>query len=84
MYLNWQGVTAVVSKKPKWPNSVIYLFMYELAKISDDVLGRLYQERKYLTNVPWLYQLGKICLKVRNVQMSLFERENKMPVYIIK
>lgn len=58
--------------------------MYELAKISDDVLGRLYQECKYLTNVPWLYQPGKICLKVRNVQMSLFERENKMPVYIIK
>ena len=83
LYFNWQGAAGVASKekkkqnKPKWPNSIIYLFMYELAKSSEDVLGRLYQECKYLTNVLWLYPPGKMCLKIRDVQMSRFEKEKQ-------
>lgn len=42
------------SKKTKPSNNIIYLFMYELAKSSEDVSGRLYHKSKYLTNVPWL------------------------------
>lgn len=46
--------------------------MNELAKSFEDVLGRLYQGCKYLTNVLWLQQPGKMCLKIRDVQMSHF------------
>lgn len=76
LYLNWQGVIGVALKK-KWPNTIIYLFMYELAKSSENVLGRLYQECKYLTKVPWLCQPGKIGLKIRHMQMSHFGKEKQ-------
>lgn len=81
LLLNWQGVTGVASKKPKWPKSVIYIWT---SKSSEGVLGRLYQECKYLTNVPWHYQPAEIRLKIRDVQTSHFWKGNKMLVYIIK
>lgn len=46
--------------------------MYEVAKSSEDILVRSYQECKYSTSVPWLCQPEKTCLKMRDVQMSHF------------
>ena len=54
--------------------------MYELAKSSENVLGRLYQECKYLTKVPWLCQPGKIGLKIRHMQISHFGEEKNSPI----
>lgn len=52
--------------------------MYEVAKSSEDVLVRSYQECKYLTNVPWLCQPEKMCLKMRDVvNVSLWKGKTK-------
>lgn len=37
----------------------------------EGVLGRLHLECKYLTEVPGLYQPGKSCLYLTDVQMSM-------------